>query len=130
MKKLLMCAFIVSAFLGLLFSAVPGNAAAAEQDISKARCLMCHGPYEKLASKPPVFKGFDPGQSKITAVNPHQYWPHEDKTEKGIQECTFCHKPHKENMKPGDKVERADVEKCFGCHHDRTFERCKTCHEH
>lgn len=124
------CVFISLVFLTFIASAGIGNAEATKQDTSKAKCLMCHGPYEKLAAKPPFFKGFDPKQSKITAVNPHQYWPHEDKTEKGIQDCTLCHKPHKPDIRPGDKVEKADVEKCFGCHHDRTFDRCKTCHEH
>ncbi len=129
MKKIFMGVFASMALFAFVVAAGPGNVGAAGQDTSKARCLMCHGPYEKLAAKPPFFKGFDPKQSKITAVNPHQYWPHEDKTEKGIQDCVFCHKPHKENMKPGDKTEKANVEKCFGCHHDKTFDRCKTCHE-
>ncbi|HMK65593.1 MAG TPA: hypothetical protein VK564_07340 [Thermodesulfobacteriota bacterium] len=107
-----------------------GNAGGVDKpDTSKARCLACHGPYEKLVAKPPFFKGFDPRESKITVVNPHQYWPHEDKTEKGIQECTLCHKPHKENMKAGDSTEKANVERCFGCHHNQTFDRCKACHE-
>jgi len=129
MKKLLSCLLITPVFLTVIITADLVKAQGAKQDASKAKCLTCHGPYDKLAAKPPYFKGFDPGKSKITAVNPHQYWPHEDKTEKGIQDCVFCHKPHKENMQRGDKVEKANVEKCFGCHHDHTFDRCKTCHE-
>jgi hypothetical protein len=128
MKKPLWTIFIVILGLHLIVPGGLGNAGEDKPDASKARCLACHGPYEKLASKSPFFKGFDPKESKITAVNPHQYWPHEDKTEKGIQECTLCHKPHKEDMKAGDRAEKANVEKCFGCHHDRTFDRCNSCH--
>jgi len=130
MKNLHACVFVALVSLSFLLAASPGDSQTTNPDTSKAKCLMCHGPYEKLAAKAPFFKEFDVKQSKITSVNPHQYWPHEDKTEKGIQDCTFCHKPHKADIKPGDRVEKTDVEKCFGCHHDRTFDRCKTCHEH
>ena len=129
MKKTILCILVAMAFLAFIVTANIVGAAAGKQDTSKTSCLMCHGPYDKLAAKAPFFNGFDPKKSKITTVNPHQYWPHEEKTEKGIQDCVECHKPHKENMRPGDKVEKATVEKCFGCHHDRTFDRCKSCHE-
>lgn len=129
MKKLLPPTFIILACAAFVILAGMGNAGAQKQDTSKAACLSCHGPYEKLVAKPPSFKGVDPGKSKITTVNPHQFWPHEDKTEKGIQDCTTCHKPHKVPFAPSDTVEKATVEPCFGCHHDKTFDRCKSCHE-
>lgn len=117
------------ACLGFIISAGTGNAQGTDKEAAiKAKCLACHGPYAKLAAKPPFFKGFDAKQSKITAVNPHQYWPHDDKTDKGIQDCTLCHKPHKMGAKAAD-MEKANVEKCFGCHHDHVFDRCKSCHE-
>ena len=127
MKSLVACVFIILAFITFIVST--GKAQAPRKNTDQPKCLTCHGPYEKLAAKAPFFKGFDPQQSKITTVNPHQYWPHNDKTEKGIQDCLYCHKPHKENMRAGDKVEKANVEKCFGCHHERIFDNCNTCHE-
>lgn len=129
MKKMKLWFAVVLVLLAFILMASLGNTGSNEQDTSKTKCLSCHGPYEKLAAKPLFFKGFDPKESKITIVNPHQYWPHNDKTNKGIPDCIECHKPHKEDMRAGDKVEKASIEKCFGCHHDRTFDRCTSCHE-
>jgi len=128
MKKLLTPGLAILACVAFVIL-TGANAQTPKQETPRAACLKCHGPYEKLVAKPPSFKGFDPGKSKITTVNPHQFWPHEDKTDKGIPDCATCHKPHKVPFTPGTTVEKATVEPCFGCHHDKTFDRCKSCHE-
>ncbi len=57
-------------------------------EVSMAKCLSCHGPYEKLA------KG-----TEETSRNPHAYPHHED------LDCNVCNLGH-----------RADDNYCGGCH--------------
>jgi hypothetical protein len=61
---------------------------AAETKVGMAKCLSCHGPYEKLVKR----------TEKISR-NPHTYPHHED------LDCNVCHHGH-----------RADEYYCGSCH--------------
>jgi cytochrome c nitrite reductase small subunit len=94
-----------------------------ERQFSDDFCLRCHGTREQLVEATQDYVAADG-----TSVNPHARtvdWsnpesPHESGT--GTVECYRCHKMHQDV---------APLEYCYGCHHERTFEKCSDsgCHD-
>ena len=86
------------------------------------KCLACHGSYDKIQEASAKFK-----LSDGTAVNPHQFVPHAEKTD--IPDCTECHTEH---SMPPDKskiVKPNNVDWCYSsCHHMNNFDACSKCH--
>lgn len=94
-----------------------------EPAAQKEFCLGCHGPIEKLTDADIKFK-VDGG-----TVNPHKFVPHDSKNLADFPDCTVCHKPHAMPPSKGYKDVSANVEVCYQCHHNYTFQRCSKCHE-
>jgi len=86
-------------------------------------CLACHGPFDKIAEVTADFK-----TSSGEPVTPHQYIPHNEKTQANIPQCINCHKPHE--MPPQGRVEKPqNVDWCYArCHHMRNLQKCTACH--
>lgn len=104
-----------------LFS-IYGSANAAEQ-MTKEKCLSCHGPFDKLIAKNIQIEA-DP-----SPVNPHLYIPHtKDGAMDKIWECTMCHQAHSIPPKKDPSREKATIEACYQCHHQYNFNRCDSCH--
>jgi predicted CXXCH cytochrome family protein len=125
--------FLIFALLCLLAAALPASQAAdpqAKPDASatpsgdKDGCLQCHGPFDNLAAGPKKFTA-ESGDK----INPHQYVPHNRKTEKGIPVCTKCHKPHPLPLTSKKDVPEPGIEWCYTCHHTEEFKACVSCHK-
>jgi predicted CXXCH cytochrome family protein len=102
--------------------AIPAGAGSTEM------CLSCHGPFEKVFKASAGYKFYDG-----SIVNPHNTVelkasnPHASGT--GIVECTKCHTPHPQPLASVKDVASADLNYCFGCHHQGVFTPCIKCHE-
>ncbi len=119
--------FATRLILASLLPLVCGAAAAQEAGSAPAAgqkdaCLACHGPLEKLAGADVRFK-VDGG-----TVNPHRFVPHDSKDAADFPECTVCHQVHPMPPAKGYKDAKANVEVCYQCHHNYTFEPCSKCH--
>lgn len=117
---------ILSSFLSALFSAaILGFAgqASADAPMKKEMCLQCHGPVENLIKLEPKYET-DSGK-----INPHKFVPHDSADLAKFPECTTCHTPHGMPPAKGFKDKDANVEYCFSCHHNYTFQSCKECHK-
>ena len=79
---------------------------------SKEFCFTCHGDYATLTKKTSDY--FIDGQQ----INPHA--PHA--TDSSVEElnCNNCHMIH--------SMTRGVPESCYGCHHEKSFEKCSVCH--
>lgn len=120
MKTIKTLAAAALAALALAVAAAPAGAAA---PMKKADCLQCHGPLEKLTSMPPMYDA-DPGK-----INPHKFIPHDSRDPAKFPECTTCHTPHPLPPPKGFKDKSANVEMCYSCHHNYTFQKCSGCHK-
>jgi hypothetical protein len=94
-----------------------------EKKVGKDVCLACHGSYDDIAAKTADWKA--PSGETVT---PHQYIPHEEKTE--IPECTECHIPHPMPPESKDQVVKpTKIDYCYdSCHHIKNLQKCSTCH--
>ncbi|MDO5531545.1 cytochrome c3 family protein [Sutterella sp.] len=110
-----------NAILAAILAAVSFTANAADAAISKDMCIACHGSFDSIIEKN-VQVDADPAP-----VNPHKYVPHTDKKAENVWECTTCHTPHAMPPQKGAKAE-ANIEQCYSCHHQFTFEKCSSCH--
>jgi hypothetical protein len=108
-----------------------------EGGLTATDCLSpsCHGSFEKVEQA---------SSNYVTpsgiAVDPHRTvdtqsmataWDNPHLTGKDIIQCSTCHK----NLPPmppasADAVPNANIDYCYGCHHTKTFESCKSssCH--
>jgi nitrate/TMAO reductase-like tetraheme cytochrome c subunit len=95
----------------------------AESGKVAAKCLACHGPYDKLAETTTDFKA-----KSGETVTPHMYVPHAEKTD--IPACTECHTPHEIPLGDKSEVVKPDnLDYCYhSCHHMQNFQTCSTCH--
>jgi len=118
---------LTSVLVGLGMIATAG---ASGMNETAQKCLDCHGDYQDLVDKEPFYQGFDYQASNEgrVKINPHKYWPHEEKGESGVPDCTKCHTPHKEDIESAAEVVKANVEACFTCHHQKMFDSCTGCH--
>ena len=111
----------------LLSFAFAGFSAAAQAqgapEMKKGDCLGCHGPVEALVKKNVQVK------VEGGSVNPHKFVPHAEQNLEKFPECTVCHTPHAMPPPKGFKDKAANVEMCYSCHHNYTFEPCKKCHK-
>ncbi len=103
--------------------AMLGLPAASAADMTREQCLQCHGPVGQLAGKDIKFP-VDGG-----TVNPHRFIPHGETVVEKFPVCTVCHKPHPMPPPKGFKDKEANVEMCYSCHHQYTFQPCKECHK-
>ena len=91
-------------------------------------CLACHGPIDKLRQTTANYLYSDGSKvnphvsAEITASKPHA-------SGKGIIECTKCHTPHPQPLTSVKDVQPAELNYCFGCHHQGVFTPCSECHE-
>jgi hypothetical protein len=94
-----------------------------EKKIEKSTCLACHGSYDDIAAATADFK-----TSSGETVTPHQYVPHEEKTD--IPECIECHKPHPIPLESKEQVVKPNnIEWCYtSCHHVKNLQPCSACH--
>ena len=76
-----------------------------------------------LTSMPPMYDA-DPGK-----INPHKFIPHDSKDPAKFPECTTCHTPHPLPPPKGFKDKSANVEMCYSCHHNYTFQKCSGYHK-
>jgi hypothetical protein len=114
---------LVFGTLSLATGAAPqDNAKKEDAKVDKAKCLACHGSFDKLAENTAQYE--TPSGEK---TSPHKYIPHADK--KDIPECTECHTPHPVPIQDKEKVVKATVDFCYtSCHHAHNFQPCSTCH--
>ena len=93
---------------------------------AQAKCLDCHGPFDKLIETSAKYVA--PSGEK---TSPHRYVPHDSKQEKDIPDCSHCHTQHPLSPLP-DKasidLSKVSVEWCFTCHHEKNLTSCKNCH--
>jgi hypothetical protein len=115
---------LVGTFTLLTEAATQDSAQNTEKQTVAQKCLACHGPYDKLAEKTANFK-----TAGGETVTPHQYVPHEDKTD--IPECTECHVPHPVPLEDKSTVVKPDkLTFCYSnCHHMANLQPCKDCHK-
>ena len=94
---------------------------------SKAQCLGCHGPFEKLTAVTDKYTA--PSGEKIS---PHRFVPHDSKKDEDVPECTNCHTAHALDPLPTHgsvDLSKVDVKWCYeSCHHEKNFTSCKECH--
>lgn len=103
--------------------------AAASAAPKPEECLKCHGgTLESLAAQTKNYKA-PSGET----VNPHVYIdklaanPHKSKV---LPDCLKCHTDH--GIPPDkSKIKPANVDYCYGCHHQENFQKCSSsgCHE-
>ena len=102
-------------------------AAQTENGASKAKCLGCHGPFEKMTGV--TDKYIAPSGEKIS---PHRFVPHDSKKDEDVPECTNCHTAHPLNPLPvhgSVDLSKVNVKWCYEtCHHEKNFTSCKECH--
>ena len=113
---------LISAAVAAAVIAAAGPASAA--DLKKADCLQCHGPLEKLTQLAPMYQ-----TESGKVINPHKFIPHDSKDPAKFPECTTCHTPHPMPPPKGFKDKSANVEMCYSCHHNYTFQKCSACHK-
>jgi hypothetical protein len=104
--------------------AAPAPAPVAKQ--AQAKCLKCHGPFDKLIKAPAKY--IAPSGEKI---NPHRYVPHDSKQAKDIPDCSHCHTAHKLSPLPAKgtiDLSKVSVQWCYSCHHENNLTSCKDCH--
>jgi predicted CXXCH cytochrome family protein len=89
---------------------------------SKAACLMCHGPFEKIIAATADYK-MQSGDQEMKS-NPHRYVPHDSKD---IPECSYCHEPHPVPPTSTSGLPKPKATWCYGCHHTNVL-ACGTCH--
>jgi predicted CXXCH cytochrome family protein len=89
---------------------------------SKADCLMCHGPFEKIITATADYKM--PSGDREIKSNPHRYVPHDSKD---IPECSYCHEPHPVPPTSAKGLPKPKATWCYGCHHNKIL-RCGGCH--
>jgi predicted CXXCH cytochrome family protein len=89
---------------------------------SKATCLMCHGPFDKLIAATAGYK-MQSGEQEIES-SPHRYVPHDTKD---IPECIYCHEPHPVPLTSTEGLPKPKATWCYGCHHKKVLQ-CGTCH--
>lgn len=109
-------------------AAKPAPAATAEPKAagsSKATCLGCHGPYEKIIAKTADYR-MRSGDQEIKS-NPHRYVPHDSKEANDIPECSYCHEPHPVPLTTKEGLPKPKATWCYGCHHAKVL-TCGTCH--
>ncbi len=90
---------------------------------SKAACLMCHGPFDKLISETSDY--LMPSGDEEIKSSPHRYMPHNSKN---IPECSECHKPHPVPLTSTEGLPKPEVNYCYACHHAGVLQ-CGTCHK-
>jgi len=94
---------------------------------SKAECLSCHGPFEKMTAATDKYTA--PSGEKIS---PHRFVPHDSKKDDDVPECTNCHAAHALDPLPTHgsvDLSKVDVKWCYeSCHHEKNFTSCKECH--
>lgn len=100
-----------------------GASLAAGAPMKKEECLQCHGPMENLLKLEPKYET-DSGK-----INPHKFVPHDSNDPAKFPECTTCHTPHGMPPAKGFKDQGANIEYCFSCHHNYTFQKCSECHK-
>lgn len=102
-------------------------AAQAADKPTKAECLNCHGPFDKLTADTGNY--IAPSGEKIS---PHRFVPHDSKKDEDIPECTNCHTAHPLDPLPTHgsiDLSKVDVKWCYEtCHHEKNFTSCKQCH--
>jgi predicted CXXCH cytochrome family protein len=106
-------------------AAKPATAAAAVSKAaasSKAACLTCHGPFEKIIAATGEYM-MQSGDQEIKS-NPHRYVPHDSKD---IPECIYCHEPHPVPLTSKEGLPKPKATWCYGCHHAKVL-TCGTCH--
>ena len=104
----------------------PVLAAQAENEALKAKCLSCHGPFEKMTGVTDKYTA--PSGEKIS---PHRFVPHDSKKVEDVPECTNCHTAHPINPPAHGSVDlsKVNVKWCYEtCHHEKNFTSCKQCH--
>ncbi len=93
----------------------------------KAKCLGCHGPFEKMTGVTDKYTA--PSGEKISS---HRFVPHDSKKDEDVPECTNCHTAHPLNPPPEHgsiDLSRVNVNWCYEtCHHEKNFTSCKQCH--
>ena len=94
---------------------------------TKADCLGCHGPFDKLVEASDKYVA--PSGEKIS---PHRFVPHDSKKEEDVPECTKCHVAHPLDPLPAQgsvDLSKVNVQWCYdSCHHEKNFTSCKDCH--
>jgi predicted CXXCH cytochrome family protein len=103
--------------------ATAATTASAAAGSSKAACLMCHGPFDKLISATADYK-MTSGEEEIKS-SPHRYVPHNSKN---ITECSECHKPHPVPLTSTEGLPKPNANWCYLCHHEGVLQ-CGTCHK-
>lgn len=112
-----------AAILFASFALCFAGAASADAPMKKEMCLQCHGPLENLLKLEPKYET-DSGK-----INPHKYVPHDAADPAKFPECTTCHTPHAMPPAKGFKDKSANIEYCYSCHHNYTFQKCSECHK-
>ena len=122
MKKRVLIPFIAAFVLGIFGFVGAAAQGEAPEKIEKSMCLACHGSFDDIAAATAEYK-----TAEGAAVNPHRYVPHAEK--KDVPECVECHTPHPIPLESKEQVVRPkNLDWCYGCHHMRDFQTCKTCH--
>jgi hypothetical protein len=122
-----LCILSANSFTTVQAAGQDKKPAAAASEPTKAECLGCHGPFDKLIESTGDYVA--PSGEK---TSPHRYVPHDSKSEDDIPECTSCHTPHSlDNLPEKGSLDKSkvDVKYCYDtCHHEKNFTSCKQCH--
>jgi len=139
-NRIFLCAFaiLICAFVFTARESISAQKAAPKPNVvsaasapaatpTKADCLGCHGPFDKLVEASGNYVA--PSGEKIS---PHRFVPHDSKKDEDIPECTKCHVAHPLDPLPAlgsVDLSKVNVQWCYdSCHHEKNFTSCKECH--